>query len=63
MYMQNEGEYEPVRILESIIEVDGAYYKIKLITSMVEEDNQIETLFFYRAFHRLGPCHSQGGIR
>lgn len=47
MYMQNEGEYEPVRILESIIEVDNAYYKIKLITSMVEEDDQIETLFFY----------------
>jgi len=47
MYMQNEKEYEPVRILESVFERDGAYYKIKLITSMVEEDDQIENLIVY----------------
>ncbi len=47
MYMQNEEEYEPVRILESVFERDGSYYKIKLITSMVEEDDQIENLFVY----------------
>ncbi|MGB2759413.1 MAG: sensor histidine kinase, partial [Maribacter stanieri] len=33
MYMQNEDEYEPIRILESIFEQDGNHYKIKLITS------------------------------
>ena len=47
MYMQNEDEYEPIRILESIFEQDGNHYKIKLITSMVEEDDQIENLFKY----------------
>ena len=47
MYMQNENEYEPIRILESVFEQNGSYYKIKLITSMVEEDDQIENLFIY----------------
>ena len=47
MFMQNENEFEPVRILESVFEQDGLYYKIKLITSMVEEDDQIENLFKY----------------
>ncbi|MDT7827499.1 HAMP domain-containing sensor histidine kinase [Pricia sp. S334] len=47
VYMQNENDYEPVRILESVFEQDGAYYKIKLMTSMVEEDDQIENLIYY----------------
>ncbi|WP_373517902.1 sensor histidine kinase [Pricia sp.] len=47
MYMQNEGEYEPVRILESSFERNGSHYKINLITSMVEEDDQIENLVIY----------------
>jgi len=47
MYMQNEDEYEPIRMLESTFLQDGNYYKIKLITSMVEEDDQIENLFTY----------------
>ncbi|MDF4201390.1 HAMP domain-containing sensor histidine kinase [Maribacter sp. SA7] len=47
MYMQNEDEYEPIRMLESTFQQDGNYYKIKLITSMVEEDDQIENLFKY----------------
>ncbi|TVZ16086.1 sensor histidine kinase [Maribacter sp. MAR_2009_72] len=47
MYMQNEEDYEPVRILESVFEQDGSHYKLKLITSMVEEDDQIQNLFIY----------------
>ncbi|CAM4327043.1 HAMP domain-containing sensor histidine kinase [Zobellia roscoffensis] len=47
MYMQNEDDYEPVRILESVFEHKNSYYKIKLITSMVEEDDQIENLITY----------------
>lgn len=47
MYMQNEDEYESVRILESVFAHGGEYYKIMLITSMVEEDDQIENLFTY----------------
>lgn len=49
MYRQNEKENEPVRILESVFERKGAFYKIKLITSMVEEDDQIENLIMYLA--------------
>jgi len=47
MYMQNEDEYEPIRLLESVFEQDGEYFKLKLITSMVEEDDQIENLVIY----------------
>ena len=47
MYMQNEDEFEPIRMLESTFVQDDTYYKIKLITSMVEEDDQIENLFTY----------------
>lgn len=47
MFMQNEAEYEPARILESVFERNGSYYRLKLITSMVEEDDQIENLIKY----------------
>ncbi len=47
MYMVNEEDYEPVRTLESIFKSGDRYYKIKLATSMVEEDDQIENLLFY----------------
>lgn len=47
MYMQNEDEFESVRILESAFGQGDEYYKIKLITSMVEEDDQIENLYTY----------------
>jgi len=47
MYMQNEEKYEPVRLLESVFEQDGEYYKINVITSMVEEDDQLQNLLIY----------------
>lgn len=46
MYMQNERDYEPVRLLESYFEQDGNYYRVKVITSMVEEDDLVKELFF-----------------
>lgn len=46
MYMENEKDYEPVRLLESHFEQDGAYYQLKVITSMVEEDDLVKELFF-----------------
>lgn len=46
MYMQNEKDYEPVRLLESYFEQNGKYYRVKLITSMVEEDDLVKELFF-----------------
>ena len=46
MYMQNESDFEPVRLLESVFKQNDAYYKVKVITSMVEEDDLIEDLLF-----------------
>lgn len=46
MYMENEAEYEPVRLLESVFQQDDTFYKIKVITSMVEEDDLRKELFF-----------------
>lgn len=47
MYMINEEDYEPVRTLESIFRLNNEYYKIKVATSMVEEDDQIQNLLKY----------------
>ncbi|TXD81796.1 HAMP domain-containing histidine kinase [Subsaximicrobium wynnwilliamsii] len=48
MFMHNEKEFEPVRIFETAIKHDDeAYYKLKIITSMVEEDDLIESLVYY----------------
>ena len=46
MYMKNEKDYEPVRLLESVFKKEEKYYKVKVITSMVEEDDLIEDLLF-----------------
>ncbi|WP_286761502.1 sensor histidine kinase [Salegentibacter sp. UBA1130] len=46
MYMHNEDEYEPVRLLETVFKKDDEFYKLKIITSMVEEDDLIEDLLF-----------------
>lgn len=47
MYMQNEKDYEPVRVYESAFQHKNQYYKIKIVTSMVEEDDLIESLVLY----------------
>ena len=47
MYMVNEEDYEPVRLLESIFKNNNEYYKISVMTSMVEEDDQINNLLKY----------------
>ena len=54
MYMENESEYEPVRLLESVFQQDGSFYKIKVITSMVEEDDLRKELFFSLLWLYLG---------
>ena len=46
MFMENESEYEPVRVLESVFQQGGSFYKIKVVTSMVEEDDLKKELFF-----------------
>ena len=45
MFMENEAEFEPVRLLESVFQQDGTFYKIKVTTSMVEEDDLRKELF------------------
>ena len=47
MYMLNEKDYEPVRLLKSVFKKNDEYYKISVITSMVEEDDQIKNLLKY----------------
>src|SRR5690606_2153647 len=47
MYMMNEQDFEPVRIYETKITYRDKYYKVKFITSMVEEDDLIMYLITY----------------
>ncbi len=47
MFMLNEQDFEPVRILESKMMYNDNYYKVKFITSMVEEDDLIADLITY----------------
>ena len=46
MYMQNEREYEPVRLLRTVFEHRGRYYQMSVYTSMVEEDDLVRELFY-----------------
>ncbi len=54
MYMQNEKDFEPVRLLRSILNHNGKYYQVQLITSMVEEDDLIAELFYALVWLYLG---------
>lgn len=47
MYMLNEEDYEPVRIYESAVRFGEEHYKLKIITSMVEEDDLVQDLAVY----------------
>lgn len=47
MYMLNEKDYEPVRVFESSVANGKEYYKLKIITSMVEEDDLAQDLILY----------------
>ncbi|MDB5258180.1 MAG: two-component sensor histidine kinase [Chitinophagaceae bacterium] len=47
MYMDHEEEYEPVRLLTTTFSVSGnTLYELKIISSMVEEDDLIEDLLY-----------------
>ncbi|MGV2479976.1 UNVERIFIED_CONTAM: sensor histidine kinase, partial [Salmonella enterica subsp. enterica serovar Weltevreden] len=50
MYMQNEEDFEPVRILSTVFSIGTNYYKLEIISSMVEEDDLIEDLTYYLVF-------------
>ncbi|GGC08830.1 sensor histidine kinase [Dyadobacter sediminis] len=46
MYMMNEKDLEPVRMLTTDFKYKDRFYELKIISSMVEEDDLIEDLFF-----------------
>jgi signal transduction histidine kinase len=47
LYMVNEKDYEPVRILKSAFHSpNGKYYELQIVSSMVEEDDLMEDLFY-----------------
>ncbi|SDJ88687.1 Signal transduction histidine kinase [Catalinimonas alkaloidigena] len=47
MYMQNEDDLEPVRMLTTVFATpDHRYYELKVVSSMVEEDDLIEDLLY-----------------
>jgi signal transduction histidine kinase len=54
MFMQNELDFEPVRLLTSVFQHQGKYYELRLITSMVEEDDLIEDLLYSLLWLYLG---------
>lgn len=47
LYMLNEEDYEPVRILKTAFRgQNGKYYQLDVVSSMVEEDDLIADLFY-----------------
>lgn len=54
MYMQNEKEFEPVRLLKTAFRHNGRYYEMQVINSMVEEDDLTSELFYALLWLYLG---------
>jgi len=47
LYMENEGELEPVRVLRTVFATDrNTYHELTIVSSMVEEDDLIEDLLY-----------------
>jgi signal transduction histidine kinase len=54
MYMKNEDDFEPVRMLQTVFTQNNRYYELKVITSMVEEDDLIQQLLYSLLWLYLG---------
>ena len=54
MYMQNEEDFEPVRLLRTAFQQGGKYYQMQVITSMVEEDDLMAELFYSLLYLYIG---------
>lgn len=54
MYMKNEDEFEPVRMLKTVFMHNNRYYELKVITSMVEEDDLVNQLLYSLLWLYLG---------
>jgi signal transduction histidine kinase len=46
MYMQNEDDHEPVRLLTTAFRQGNRYYQLQIATSMVEEDDLVAELLY-----------------
>ena len=46
MYRQNEDDLEPVRVLHTAFEHQEKYYRLTIISSLIEEDDLIEDSFW-----------------
>lgn len=46
MFMPDENDLEPVRMLSTAFQNNGHFYRLNIISSMVEEDDLIEDLFW-----------------
>ena len=54
MYMLNEQDFEPVRLLTTVFRHQNRFYELRVITSMVEEDDLIEDLLYALLWLYLG---------
>ncbi|MGV3585389.1 MAG: sensor histidine kinase [Adhaeribacter sp.] len=54
MYMLNEQDFEPIRMLTTVFSYQNRFYELRVITSMVEEDDLIEDLLFALLWLYLG---------
>lgn len=54
MYMENEDEYEPVRLLTTYFSQGDQYYKLHVYTSMVEEDDLLKQLLYSMVWLYIG---------
>lgn len=47
LFMENEQDFEPVRILRTVFKAgNGRYYELEIVSSMVEEDDLIEDMVY-----------------
>lgn len=44
LYLHKEEDLEPVRLMEDVFEYNGSHYQIAVSTSMVEEDDLVQSL-------------------
>ncbi len=54
MFMENEQEFEPVRMLKTIFQHKGQYYELRVINTMVETDDLIADLLLSIVWLYLG---------
>jgi signal transduction histidine kinase len=54
MYMVNENDHEPVRLLRTVFQSGGNYYQLQVVTSMVEEDDLVNALIYALIWLYLG---------